>query len=177
MYFVIQVISGKESSIIDILNRKLSKDLFFECFFPQRMRMKKFNGGWKKVIERYFPGYIFIDTDNPKRLYSELRTIGEFTKLLGKQDNENFLPLSEEESRIIDSLMGKETNRITDISYIDINENDEVQVIEGPLLGFEGKIKKINLHKRTATILLDMCGREVETILGIEFIEKRKTCQ
>ena len=73
--------------------------------------------------------------------------------------------------------MGKETNRITDISYIDINENDEVQVIEGPLLGFEGKIKKINLHKRTATILLDMCGREVETILGIEFIEKRKTCQ
>lgn len=173
MYFVIQVIGGKESSIVDILNRKISKDIAKECFIPVRKRLKKYNGKWNKVTERYFPGYVFIDSSNPKALFNELKKIGEFTKLLGRQVDNNFLSLSEEESRLIDSLMGKEVNRITDISLIDIKEGNEIKVIDGPLVGFEGRINKINLHKRTASINLDMCGRLVEVILGIEILEKK----
>ena len=174
MYFVIQVISGKESSIVNILNRKISKDIILECFVPIRERLKKYNGKWQKVQERYFPGYIFIDTNNPKLLFNELKKIGEFTKILGRQVDNNFLSLSKDESDLIDSLMGKENNRITDISLIDIKEGNKIEVVEGPLVGFEGRILKVNLHKRTVSVLLDMCGREIEVLLGIDFIKKNE---
>ena len=117
MYFVIQVLSGKEDSIIDILNRKIDKDIILECFTPRRVRMKKYEGKWHNVTERYFPGYIFIDTCKPKELFNELKKIGEFTKILGRQEDNNFLSLSEEESRMIDSLMGKDVD-ISNSIYI-----------------------------------------------------------
>ena len=70
--------------------------------------------------------------------------------------------------------MGKENNRITDISLIDIKEGNKIEVVEGPLVGFEGRILKVNLHKRTVSVLLDMCGREIEVLLGIDFIKKNE---
>ena len=40
-------------------------------------------------------------------------------------------------------------------------------------MGLEGCIKKIDRHKRTAWLEIEMMGRIVETRVGLEVVEKR----
>ncbi len=58
------------------------------------------------------------------------------------------------------------------ISYIDINENDKVTIVSGPLKGMKGKIKKIDLHRRIAEVETNFMGQKMNLHLGIEFAKK-----
>ena len=71
---------------------------------------------------------------------------------------------------MIDILYSENSNRITEISDIEVREGDIVKVLSGPLMGLETKIKKVNLHKRLVIVEFEMCGRLVEAQLGINII-------
>ena len=91
--------------------------------------------------------------------------------MLGREGlTENFLPLNKDESRMIDILYSKNTNRITEISDIEVHEGKLIKVVDGPLQGEEGLIKKVNLHKRTVTISIKLKDRSVDVDLGINII-------
>lgn len=53
-----------------------------------------------------------------------------------------------------------------------IAENDRVQILAGPLMGMEGNIRRIDRHKRTAYLEIEMFGRTVEMKVGLEIIRK-----
>ena len=82
----------------------------------------------------------------------------------------NFVPLNKDESRIIDILCSSNTNHITEISDIEVKEGQTIKVLDGPLLGLETQIKKVNLHKRTVTAEFMMCGRLVSSQVGINIV-------
>ena len=171
MYYVIQVKTGKEEkTIIDI--KKQLKDLSeYDVFAPYRKVLKKYKGVKKEVIERCFPGYIFVNTDKPKELFIALYWTPGFTKLLGREGlTNNFVPLNEDESRMIDILYSENADHITEISDIQVKEGQTIKVLSGPLMGLETQIKKINLHKRTVTIEFPFCGRAVTTQVGINIV-------
>lgn len=172
MYFAIQVTSGRERKIIELIQRKLEVNYYLDCFNPIRKRLIKSDGSWKEICERFFPGYIFVDTDNPEQLFIDLKKIPYFTKLLGKSYfNNTFIPLSSFEAKTIDLLANRESGRIADISLISISEGKRVTIISGPLVGLEGFVKSFNMHKKTMMISLDMIGRECEILLGIDFVK------
>ena len=172
MYYVIQVKTGKEQKAIeDILKNKPNDDPHFDVFAPYRKVNKKYHGEWKEVIERCFPGYIFVNTNNVKELFKQLYFTPGFTKLLGREgDTDNFVPLDEDESRMIDILYNKNTDHITEISNIEVHEGEMIRVLDGPLAGLETQIKKVNLHKRTVTVEFTLCKRLVEVSVGINII-------
>ncbi len=172
MYYVVQVKTGKEQKAIeDILKNKPDNDPDFDVFAPYRKTQRKFHGEWKEVIERCFPGYIFVETNNVKELFRQLYFTPGFTKLLGREaDTENFVPLNEDESRMIDILYNKNTDHITEISNIEVREGEMIRVLDGPLAGLETQIKKVNLHKRTVLVEFVFCGRLVTAPIGINII-------
>ncbi|MCC8098207.1 MAG: hypothetical protein LIO44_06625 [Eubacterium sp.] len=55
---------------------------------------------------------------------------------------------------------------------VGIIENDRVQVINGSMMGMEGSIRKIDRHKRTARIEVNMFGRTMEVTVGLEIVKK-----
>ena len=171
MYYVIQVKTGQEDKTIDAIRRKFAEDLFFDVFSPYRVGMRKIRGVYKEVKERCFPGYIFVDTDNPKDVFYGLYWVTEFTKMLGREGHtDNFVPLNPDESRMIDILYSKNTNRITEISNIVVKEGQDIRVLDGPLQGMIANIKKIDLHKRTVKVEVPFCGRMAEVSVGINII-------
>lgn len=171
MYYVIQVKTGKEQKAIEDIVKNKPNDESFEVFAPYRKAIKKFHGVEKEVVERCFPGYIFVNTDDAKALFKQLYFTPGFTKLLGREaDTENFVPLDQDESRMIDILYSPNTNRITEISNIEVKEGEMIRVLDGPLVGLETKIKKVNLHKRTVTVEYMMCGRLVSSSVGINIV-------
>ena len=52
-------------------------------------------------------------------------------------------------------------------------EGNEVFVTEGPLMGFESKIVKIDRHKRKATIEVEFCGEKRLVNVSLEIISKK----
>ena len=171
MYYVIQVKTGKEQKAIQDILKNKPDDPTFDVFAPHRKALRKFKGEMKEVIERCFPGYVFVNTNDAEALFKQLYFTPGFTKLLGREaDTNNFVPLDKDESRMIDILYSENNDHITEISNIEVKEGQTIKVISGPLLGLETQIKKVNLHKRTVTVEFMMCGRLVESPIGINII-------
>ena len=172
MYYVIQVKTGKEQKAIDDIKKNAPEgEHSFDVFAPFRKSLRKYKGEYKEVIERCFPGYVFVETDNAQQLFFELYWIPGFTKLLGREaDTYNFVPLDKDESRMIDILYSSNNNRITEISDIEVKEGEMIRVLDGPLMGLETQIKKVNLHKRKVTVEFMLCGRLVSSDVAINIV-------
>ena len=86
--------------------------------------------------------------------------------------------MSDNEVSWLNKLSGRNDNankkeHEVGLSQVGFDENDEIVIISGPLLGMKGQIKKINLHKRIAEVEVDFMNQKTVVHLGIEIIEKR----
>lgn len=134
---------------------------------PYYQQKKRFQGEWHIQERILFPGYVFLIAENPEKLVNGLRKVIGLTKLIGTGDE--IVPLVQEE---IDLLMKIGTDKqLVEISF-GIIENDRVQILAGPLMGMEGNIRRIDRHKRTAYLEIEMFGRTVEMKVGLEIIRK-----
>ena len=173
MYYVINVQTGKEEETIKDILKYQSKDAHFEIFTPSRKTMRKYKGEYKEVTEKCFPGYIFVETDNIKQLFEDLYWVPGYTRLLGREGlTYHFVPLNEDESRMIDILYNAGSGRTTPISDIEVVEGDQIRILDGPLQGIEATIVKTNLHKRNVTVRFMLCNRPVEVKVGINIVTK-----
>ena len=171
MYYVIQVKTGKEQQAIDDILKNKPDDASFDVFAPYRKSLRKYKGVMREVVERCFPGYIFVETNDVQRLFKQLYFTPGFQRLLGREaETENFVPLDKDESRMIDILYSANNNRVTEISNIEVREGEMIRVLDGPLVGLETQIKKVNLHKRTVLVEFMMCGRLVTSPVGINIV-------
>ena len=171
MYYVIQVKTGKEQQAIEDILKNKPDDASFDVFAPYRKALRKYKGVMREVVERCFPGYVFVETNDVQRLFKQLYFTPGFQKLLGREaDTDNFVPLDKDESRMIDILYSASNNRITEISNIEVREGEMIRVLDGPLAGLETQIKKVDLHKRTVTVEYMMCGRLVTSNVGINIV-------
>ena len=171
MYYVIQVKTGKEQQAIEDILKNKPDDASFDVFAPYRKSLRKYKGVMREVVERCFPGYIFVETNDVQRLFKQLYFTPGFQKILGREgDTDNFVPLDKDESRMIDILYSANNNRITEISNIEVREGEMIRVLDGPLSGLETQIKKVDLHKRTVTVEYMLCGRSVTSKVGINIV-------
>ena len=93
--FVLQVTGGQERHAAELV-RKMLGDKVKDCFAPMRELKKRKAGQWRTVRELVFPGYLFLETDDPADVYARLRRVPVLMRLLTGA-GEEFLPLSDEE--------------------------------------------------------------------------------
>lgn len=176
MYYVIQVAPGKEDETEMYIMERVPERLYSSCFHPTRCMRKKFHGKWRDKREKLLPGYVFIESEKVCELYPTLRRIPMMTKLLG-WEREFITALTERETAWLEKLVsigrGGSINGDVPLSQVEVDENDEVKILSGPLQDMEGMIKKINLHKRIAEVEVEFMGRKTIIYLGIEMIEKK----
>ena len=139
-----------------------------KCFIPYVIRKRRYCGEWHEEKKILFPGYVFLVSDNPGELFLRLKKVPGLTKLLGTGDE--VVPLSAEEEELLKRLGGED--HVVEGS-IGILEQDKIVITEGPLQGMEGYIRKIDRHKRTAWLEVELMGRKLETQVGLEIVEKR----
>ena len=173
MYYVIRVKTGKEDKTIEDIKKGVDGRLIFDAFSPRRTSLRKYKGNWVEYQERCFPGYIFVETDNIKDLFVELSHVEDYTRILGREGHkDHFVPLNEDESRMIDILYNAETGRTTPLSDVTFAEGDKVLIVDGPLRGIQSTIKKVDLHKRTVVVAFQLFHQTVEVKMGINIITK-----
>ena len=162
-WYVIQVPSGKEVPLCELIMRAAGNSLVSECFCPSFATQKKIKGEWKNVTQTLFPGYVIAVTGNVDELKHRLNCVSEFTRLL--KMGEGFVPLSFAEQSWLSEYTSKGDREIP--MSMGVMEGDKVRVISGPLKGREALIISINRRKCLAFIKMDMFGREIETKVGL----------
>ena len=164
MWCVVHVRDGGEERAEDFVASLLPKNIKARCFHLIRGRRKKYEGQWHTVYEDLFPGYVFIDTDDPERVYKELRKTPK-PKLLFS-DEEYVSALERHESDFMERLADR--NGRIGISRVRIGEDGKIRCLSGPLRAMEDKVKRVNLHKRIAEIEADVMGKKRILYLGLD---------
>ena len=167
-WYVVQVRTGKEEAIAKKLQFHIDHDVLLECFIPCCKRQKKFRGKWQIVEEVLFKGYIFMITNQVEQLYTQLKKVPDLTKLLGN-DGKEIYPIYPQEAMFLTKFSNKD--HVVDISN-GIIENDKIIINEGPLIGLEGLITKIDRHKRIAYVDVELLGKLTRVQVGLEIISK-----
>ena len=88
MWYAVQVATGREETTRDMCRKLIDKELYKDIFIIRFDKAKKYYGEWHKEKKIMFPGYMFIDTDNPNEIYEQLKNVPEFMKILGRNGND-----------------------------------------------------------------------------------------
>lgn len=146
MWYVIQVINGREDAMRERIERMVPESSMQELFYPQYQTEIKVHGEWVSTTKPLFPGYLICDTADPRAVQQYLLRMDDFARVLS-QDGQ-FVPLAKEETQLIGSFTNR-GDRVVPMSEA-LKDGDQVVVTAGPLLGHEGLIKTINRRKSTA---------------------------
>ena len=134
----------------------------------QRMeKYRKVKGQPTKQLAHLLPGYLFFVSDHPQELQKLLKRIPEFAKTLG--DDDGAIPLYQEEVEFLQRYTGEERILKMSEGYL---VGSELVVTDGPLKDYQGKVMKIDRHKRTAVLELEFLGRKTKVTVGLEVVRK-----
>lgn len=166
-WYAVQVRTGKEQETVDLCRKIVNDDILTEAFIPRYERMKRYQGKWHKEQLLIFPGYIFLVTGRVEELFYRLKAVPELTKILG--DGREFIPIKDEEKVLLQQMGNEEYVTEISVGYI---AGERAVILSGPMVGMEGKIKKIDRHKRMAVLEIGMFGRWVDVNVGVEIVKK-----
>ena len=175
-WYVVQVSPGQEDktcALVELAARDRLKDgrpVLEECFTPRYQVERKYHGAWRMLQPNLFPGYVIAVTRHVVTLNECLRAVPSFTRILGSEAA--FVPLDPTEKSFIDTFTTCK-HRVIELSRAVVaQEGDRVVVTEGPLVGREGWITKINRRKSTARIETSMFGRTLNVEVGLAVLNK-----
>ena len=168
MWYVAQVQAGSETATRDKCLQTVPHEVMRSCFVPEYETMRKVDGDWHKVKRLLFSGYLFLVARDAGELGGWLKRVPARMRLLGAGDGA-VSPLSPGERDWFLSFM--DDSHCVRMSE-GVIEGDQVRVTKGPLMGSEGCIRKIDRHKRRASIEMTMFGRTVTASVGLEVFRK-----
>ena len=167
MWYVVQTISGEEQKCLEVCERKLDTSSYNKMFIPKYIAKIHYQKQWHNRLNRLFPGYFFIDTEQIDTVSAALQDVQRFTKVL--RNAETIAPITKEEQSFLESMMDEDyIVRYSEGFLI----GDKVYITEGPLRNQSGLIYKIDRHRRLAYLRINLFGRETPVEVGFSAVAK-----
>lgn len=168
MWCVMQVPTGQEQELQKKCEERLGPPVLEKSFLPYYDEMRKIHGVWTIVRKILFPGYVFMITEQPRELLQSLRKVSGWKTLLKAGDD--ILCISPAEEEFLKQFGSKD--QVVHVSR-GIIEGQKIIVTEGPLMGHEASIRRIDRHKRLAFLELHLFSEVIHTRVALEIYEKR----
>lgn len=171
-WYVFFVKAGRER-IVDYLFRAKMDSCIFSPFIPMLETMFISSGRVKKEVNPLFPGYLFVesilaDTEFTVETREFVKNNPNIIRLLKYGDSDK-TALKESEQLNLMKLFNDDNCIKGSKGFI---LGDRVYVKEGPLVGKESIIKRINRHKRQAVLEMCVMGGIREVIVCLEILER-----
>ena len=166
-WYVVHTYSGYENKVKaniekTIENRHLGDEIL-EVRVPLQDVVEMKNGARRVVQKKLFPGYVLINMVMNDDTWYVVRNTRGVTGFVGPGSKP--VPLTEAEMK----PLGIQTENVS----IDFGEGDMIVVVAGAWKDTVGVVQKIDYSKQTATINVELFGRE--TPVEISFAEVRKS--
>ena len=166
-WYVVHTYSGYENKVKaniekTIENRHLEEEIL-EVRVPMQDVVEMKNGARKTVQKKMFPGYVLINMVMNDDTWYVVRNTRGVTGFVGPGSKP--VPLTEAEMK----PLGIKQETVS----IDFAEGDMIVVVAGAWKDTVGVVQRIDYSKQTATINVELFGRE--TPVEISFAEVRKS--
>jgi transcriptional antiterminator NusG len=168
-YYAIQVKTRAENRFIKLF-KALYPEITLPIYFPQRKLDIRRNGKLRASMSAVFPGYIFIEASCDEEVIAcqwEFRRTEGFYRFL--RSNQEITPLADRDLELVLHFINN-PGGIAGRSRVYFDENSRIIVVEGPLMGLEGRIIKVDKRKRRAKIMLDLYNDSFSIDLAFEVI-------
>jgi len=174
-WYALFVMTGREHEVAGIISRHWRIDglIPFVPMFDARFRKASVVLSEKR---RWIPGYVFLESEmNGLDFYLQIKPYISRTedalKLL-RYDNSHMdssFEMQETDRAFLDKFLNEEHCVEMSQGYI---KGTSIVITEGPMIGLEGSIKKVNRHKMLATIEASILGDVREITVGLEIVSK-----
>ena len=166
-WYVVHTYSGYENKVKaniekTIENNKHLAEQILEVRVPQQDVIEMKNGARKTVQKKMFPGYVLLNMEMNDDTWYVVRNTRGVTGFVGPGSKP--VPLTEAEMK----PLGIKNENVS----IDFAEGDSISVVAGIWKDTIGIVQKLDFSKQTATINVELFGRE--TPVEISFAEVRK---
>jgi len=168
-YYAIQVKTRAENKFIKLF-KSLHPEIKLPVYFPQRRLDIRKQGKLKTSLSGVFPGYIFIEAESDDEIINfqwEFRRTEGFYRFL--KSNRDITPLADRDLELVLHFINN-SGSVAGRSKVYFNENSRIIVVEGPLIGLEGRIIKVDRRKGRAKIKLDLYNDSFSIDLAFEVI-------
>ena len=165
--------TGSEEKLVQTLKKELVAEEYLP-FVPTKEMPYRSKGVVYKVQKPLFPGYVFVQTGiEPdliaERLAKALENVRDVYSILHYGDDKKDVVLREGERLYWKRLFDVDFCVVGSVGFI---EGDMIRITSGALIGLEGKIRKINRHKREAIVEMEMMGAKREVAVMLEVVER-----
>ena len=167
MWYVIQTLKGQESKVANEVRRDVADD-GEKVFVLEYEREYRIKGVWIKDRKPFFPGYIFVDIEETE------------AELFDRRLRKNKHKLMEVDG-VVTAIRPEEQDYLTKIGGKDhiirhsegFRIDDYVMITSGPFKGYNGEIRKLDRHHRSAVICTALLGRDMEVKIDLEIVENK----
>jgi transcriptional antiterminator NusG len=172
-WYIIHTYSGYERKVKLNLEEQFNnapskRDQFGEVVIPTEEVVEVRAGKKKLSMRKFFPGYIMISVVMDQDIWYMIKNTPKVTGFLGSASDP--IPLSKEEVGTIMAQIKGESSRPKPKFTFEKGEN--VRVIEGPFLNFNGVVEDVNLDKGKVRVMVSIFGRATPVELEFPQVEK-----
>ena len=139
---------GREATVCENARRIVGDPALEDAFVLRRERWAKFDGTWSKHLITPFSGYIFMLSRDAGALDAALRGLTFRVNLAGRQDG-TYAPLADGAATWLERSL--DASRVLR-SSTGVIVDGRLHVLEGPLVGQEASVVKVDRHKRTCIV-------------------------
>ncbi|NIQ01013.1 MAG: transcription termination/antitermination protein NusG [Nitrospinaceae bacterium] len=171
-WYVIHTYSGYERKVKLSLEEQFAhsdfKDQLGEIIIPTEEVIEVRKGKKKITSRKFFPGYVLIHVDMNQDIWYLIKNTPKVTGFLG--GGQKPVPLSEAEvKQIMDQIRGESARPKPKFSF---EKGENVRVIEGPFVNFNGVVEEINHDKGKVKVMVSIFGRATPVELEFPQIER-----
>lgn len=164
LWYVIQTYTGKEERLVEMIRRILPKGLYGTCFVVYHEQLRTRGHDNQVHVERVFPGYAFISSNDPNNLFLHLKQVPAMSKMMAMGEF-FFTPLEPPEAEFLEGIM--DADHVIRLSYVATDGRDHVSYLSGPLATCKDRIQSYHFRKRYASVRLRISDQEKEVRMGI----------
>lgn len=169
-WYVVHTYAGYENAVMRNLKQRIEslgmEDKIFNVIIPTEKKIKIKGGKRVEEEEKIYPGYILVDMIVTDDSWYVVRNTPRVTGFVGS----GVYPVPIEKKEI-DALFARmNADKVT--HQINLQENDAVQIIDGPFKDLEGKVSGVDEERGKVKVLVNMFGRE--TPVELDFLQVKK---
>lgn len=163
-WYVVHTYSGYENKVATdlatVVENRGMQDLIQDIKIPMETVTEIKDDKVREVERKIFPGYVLIKMIVTDDSWYVVRNIRGCTGFVGPASKP--VPLTDAEV----AALGVEKHTV----QVGYSEGDTVKIINGPLEGYSGVIKSIDLANNNVCVVLSMFGRETPVELELDQI-------
>lgn len=168
-WYVAHTYSGYENKVKANLEKIIENrglgHLIFDVQIPVDVVTEHDGDENKKTETKRFPSYVLIKMIMTDESWHVVRNISGVTGFVGPGSKP--VPLTDEEVAAI--------NLETHTEKVSVAVGDLISIIDGPFVGFSGKVQEISPDSTQVTVIIEAAGRDFPVVMETKHVKKQKS--